>query len=71
MTIAQIQYHIDRCDAGSLLRFITRCGLREENGHIYVPKGFRESAALTLAINYLVNEFDYSAGEQPETVRVP
>lgn len=67
LTVAQVQYLIDKMDVSGLLRFIERSGLREQNGHIYVPKGFTEPQALTKAINYLCDEWDYSAGEQPET----
>lgn len=70
-SLAEAQRYIDRLDTGALLNFIERSGLREENGHIYIPKGFKESAGLTLAINYLCEEWDYSAGETPETTREP
>lgn len=70
MNLATVQYAIDRADIGALLTALERDGLREKNGHVYVPKGHKETAAQTAAINYLVSEWDYSAGEEAETERI-
>lgn len=71
LTLAQVQYHIDRQDVGALLQFLTKSGLREDHGHIYIPKGFKENTAIKKAIDWLCTENDYSAGERPETIRTP
>ncbi len=59
MTLAQVQFLIDRCDVEALLRFIGKQGLREEGRRIHVPRRFKESAALKAAIDWLCSEADY------------
>lgn len=71
MTLTEVKRLCEEHATGDLLDFIESAGLKEENGHIYIPTGFSESSELTYAINHLCNEWDYSAGASPETERVP